>query len=53
MTQTDWYLRDLFGLRTLDEADRLFFEEFTGPHLGFTTTQLLGWLDKYFTLARD
>jgi palmitoyl-protein thioesterase len=48
MRETDWYINDLFGLRSMDEQGRLFFEEFTGGHIGFSTTELLGWLDKYF-----
>ena len=43
------YLEDKFGLRTADEAGKIFFESFDGDHLQFTTAELEGWLDKYFS----
>ena len=48
MRETNWWMNDLFGLRSMDGEGRLFFEEFTGGHIGFSTAQLLEWLDKYF-----
>jgi|EP01043_Picozoa_sp_COSAG02_P036519 palmitoyl-protein thioesterase len=48
MRETDWWMNDLFGLRSMDGEGRLFFEEFAGGHIGFSTAQLLEWLDRYF-----
>jgi len=48
MKETRWYKEDLFGLKTADEAGKIHFESTTGNHLQFTTTQLYGWIDKYF-----
>ena len=48
MRETEWYTQDLFGLRSMDVNGRLFFEEFTGGHIGFSTAEMLEWMDKYF-----
>jgi len=48
MNQTEWYKQDLFGLKTADEAGKIFFDSTTGDHLQFTKEELLGWVDKYF-----
>lgn len=48
MRSTRWYQEDLFGLLTMDLAGRLGFEEFDGPHIGFTNAELLEWVDRYF-----
>lgn len=48
MKDTEWYKHDLFGLRTADEAGKIFFNSTTGDHLQFTEAQLLGWVDQYF-----
>jgi len=48
MKQTKWYTQDLFGLQTLDQAGKIFFETTPGDHLQFTTTWLLAQIDKYF-----
>jgi hypothetical protein len=42
------YQDDLFGLRTADMAGKNHWESFDGNHLGFTTEEFLGWIDKYF-----
>jgi len=47
MNETRMYKDDLFGLKTADEAGKVFFESTEGNHLQFTETQLFGWLDRY------
>ena len=47
MKETDWYINDNFGLKTADEAGKIFFESTPGNHLQFTETELFGWVDKY------
>lgn len=48
MNQTKFYKEDLFGLKTADEAGKIFFEETSGNHLQFTKEELYGWVEKYF-----
>ena len=48
MKETDWYINDNFGLKTADEAGKIFFNSTEGDHLQFTTAQLFGWIDQYF-----
>jgi palmitoyl-protein thioesterase len=48
MNETDWYKKDLFGLKTADEAGKIFFNSTTGDHLQFSEPELFGWLDQYF-----
>jgi len=48
MNETDWYKKDLFGLKTADEAGKIFFNSTTGNHLKFTEAELFGWVDQYF-----
>jgi palmitoyl-protein thioesterase len=47
MKETDWYKSDLFGLKTADEAGKIYFESTEGNHLDFTDEELYSWLDKY------
>lgn len=47
MKDTKFYQNDMFGLKTLDEANKIFFEETSGDHLQFTDAQLYGWVEKY------
>jgi palmitoyl-protein thioesterase len=47
MKETNWYKEDTFGLRTADEAGKIFFNSTEGNHLDFSTEQLYGWLDLY------
>jgi palmitoyl-protein thioesterase len=47
MKQTEWYQKDLFGLRTADEAGKNAFESFDGDHLQFTMEEFDGWVTKY------
>lgn len=48
MKDTTFYKQDLFGLKTADEAGKIFFESTPGDHLQFTDAQLYSWVDKYF-----
>jgi len=47
MKETEWYKKDLFGLRTADLDGRIIFETTPGNHLKFTEEELFGWIDKY------
>ena len=47
MKDTPVYKADSFGLRTADEAGKIFFESTPGNHLQFTETELFGGVDKY------
>lgn len=49
MNETAWYKNDTFGLRTLDEANKLTFYTTDGDHLHFTDEFIMGLVDKYFT----
>lgn len=46
--ETPWYEQDLFGLRTLDEAGKVFFNVTDGNHLDFSTDYLLNLVGLYF-----
>jgi len=48
MTETKFYQQDLFGLKTVDEANPIAFEQTAGDHLQFTRDELYGWVEKYF-----
>jgi len=48
MNETDWYKKDLFGLKTADEAGKIKFTSTPGNHLQFTEKELFGWVDQYF-----
>jgi palmitoyl-protein thioesterase len=48
MKDTKYYQQDLFGLKTVDEANPIAFEETSGNHLQFTAEELYGWVEKYF-----
>merc|ERR1711871_1891064 len=48
MNETAWYKKDLFGLKTADEAGKIEFTSTPGNHLQFTEKDLFGWVDKYF-----
>lgn len=47
MKETNWYKNDAFGLRTADEAGKIFFNSTEGNHLDFTDEELFDWLDAY------
>jgi palmitoyl-protein thioesterase len=48
MNQTEWYLKDLFGLKTAQEEGKNYFESFDGNHLQFSMTDFDEWITKYF-----
>jgi len=48
MKDTEFYKNDMFGLRTADEAGKIFFESTPGDHLQITDEELYGWVEKYF-----
>jgi palmitoyl-protein thioesterase len=48
MRETDWYKKDLFGLKTVDEAGKIFFNTTAGNHLQFSREELAGWVSGYF-----
>jgi len=52
MKDTKFYKQDLFGLKTADEAGKIFFEETPGDHLEFSDSQLYGWVEKYFQTSQ-
>jgi palmitoyl-protein thioesterase len=47
MRQTHWYKSDLFGLKTVDEAGKIFFNTTAGDHLDFSRAELNGWLSLF------
>lgn len=52
MNQTDWYINDLFGLRTAQEAGKNYFEQFVGDHLRFTMEDYGRWVHTYLTPSK-
>lgn len=48
MKETDWYKKDLFGLKTAEEAGKNFFESFDGDHLQFQMEDFDRWINTYF-----
>ena len=46
MKETKFYQQDLFGLKTVDEANPISFEQTAGDHLQFTHDELYGWLSR-------
>jgi palmitoyl-protein thioesterase len=49
MKETEWYVDDLFGLKTADLDGKNHFESFAGDHLQFTDDDLKRWVTTYFT----
>ena len=49
MKETEWYKKDLFGLKTAEEAGKNHFEQFEGDHLQFSMEDFTRWLKTYFT----
>jgi len=45
MRETDWYQRDLFGLKTVDARGGILFNHTAGNHLQFSREELLGWVE--------
>jgi Palmitoyl protein thioesterase. len=50
MKETEWYQRDLFGLKSADEEGKFFYEEFDGAHLRFSLSDFDSWIRKYIAL---
>jgi len=48
MKDTEWYKKDLFGLKTADEAGKIFYNSTKGDHLQFSIKELYGWIDSHF-----
>jgi len=53
MNETEWYKKDLFGLKTADEAGKIMFNSTKGDHLQFSEELLLGWVDQYLIPMAD
>jgi palmitoyl-protein thioesterase len=51
-SDTPWYKEDLFGLKTLDESKRVFFNVTEGGHLDFSTDYLLNLVGLYFVYSK-
>eukprot|EP00536_Pseudo-nitzschia_multiseries_P004107 jgi/Psemu1/237320/estExt_Genewise1.C_670018 len=47
MNETEWYQKDLFGLKTAQEAGKNVFETFEGDHLRFTMEDFDRWVVSY------
>ena len=45
--QAEWYVKDLFGLRTAEESGKNFYEQFEGDHLQFTEEDFERWVNQY------
>jgi palmitoyl-protein thioesterase len=53
MNETEWYIQDLFGLRTAQEAGKNYFESFEGDHLQFTMEDFTRWVQTYMAAEGD
>lgn len=49
MKDTEWYQKDLFGLKTAEEAGKNEFLTFDGDHLQFSLDDLHQWVMTYFS----
>eukprot|EP00535_Pseudo-nitzschia_heimii_P004018 CAMPEP_0197180776 /NCGR_PEP_ID=MMETSP1423-20130617/5266_1 /TAXON_ID=476441 /ORGANISM="Pseudo-nitzschia heimii, Strain UNC1101" /LENGTH=415 /DNA_ID=CAMNT_0042630897 /DNA_START=80 /DNA_END=1327 /DNA_ORIENTATION=+ len=49
MNETEWYRKDLFGLRTAQEEGKNVFETFEGDHLRFTMEEFDRWVSTYMS----
>jgi palmitoyl-protein thioesterase len=47
LNETEWYKKDLFGLRTAQEQGKNRFESFAGDHLQFTMDDFTRWVQTY------
>jgi palmitoyl-protein thioesterase len=47
MRETDWYQKDLFGLKTVDQAGKMHFNATDGDHLQFSRDELIGWVHQF------
>jgi len=50
MKETEWYKKDLFGLKTAQEAGKNAFESFKGDHLQFTDDDYKSWVATYLAV---
>lgn len=48
---TEWYLQDLFGLRTAEEAGKNAYESFEGDHLQFSEEDFDRWINTYLRVV--
>lgn len=48
LSRTIRYKEDLFGLRSLDEAGKIFKYTTAGAHMQFKMKEFLEWVDKHF-----
>eukprot|EP01059_Diplonema_ambulator_P027495 TRINITY_DN456_c0_g2_i1.p1 TRINITY_DN456_c0_g2~~TRINITY_DN456_c0_g2_i1.p1 ORF type:complete len:330 (+),score=81.96 TRINITY_DN456_c0_g2_i1:47-991(+) len=48
MNETEMYQKDLFGLKTVNEAGKIVFNHTDKNHLDFTEAQLQWWVQNYF-----
>lgn len=48
MNETAFYQRNLFGLKDLDEAGKIFYDTTDGEHMKFSEEKVLGWVTKFF-----
>jgi len=49
MNETEWYQKDLFGLKTAQEEGKNVFESFEGDHLRFTMEDFDRWVVSYLS----
>ena len=47
MKETEWFQKDLFGLKTAEEAGKNAFESFPGDHLRFSDEDFKRWVITY------
>jgi palmitoyl-protein thioesterase len=45
--ETEWYINDLFGLRTAEEAGKNHYLSFVGDHLQFSMDEYNNWITTY------
>jgi palmitoyl-protein thioesterase len=45
--QTEWFQKDLFGLKTAEDAGKNHYESFKGDHLQFSMDDFDGWISTY------
>merc|ERR1719343_908387 len=50
MNETEWYQKDLFGLKTAQEAGKNVFETFEGDHLRFSMEDFDRWITTYLSV---
>jgi len=49
MKEAEWYQKDLFGLKTAEEAGKNVFLSFDGDHLQFSMDDFDGWVTRYLS----